>query len=153
MTGAARSGAGLPEVLDVAARGFAAVVEFRRAAASQLRSCVGLFYAVVAVFAVLADVLVCVLLPYLAQLTASAPTQQGVRPVVLERGDVFRVLYISGFVGAIVGLSWVGWCAGVSGGSRACGRVGGNTGGGAVGSAVDEVLKISDQYEIGSRMQ
>jgi len=95
VTEAAGSGAKLLEVLDVAARSFAAVVEFRQAAASQLRPYVALFYAVVAVFAVLADVLVYMLLPQLAQLTASAPAQQGVRPVALERGDVLRVLYIS----------------------------------------------------------
>jgi flagellar protein FlaJ len=103
VTEAARSGARLPEVLDVAARSFATVVEFRQAVASQLRPYVALFYTVVAVFAVLADVLVYVLLPQLAQLTASAPTQQGVKPVALERGDVLRVLYISGFVSAVVG--------------------------------------------------
>jgi flagellar protein FlaJ len=59
VTEAARSGARLPEVLDVAARSFAAVVEFRQAVTSQLRPYVALFYAVVAVFVVLADVLVC----------------------------------------------------------------------------------------------
>ena len=103
VTEAARSGARFPEVLDVAARSFATVVEFRQAVASQLRPYVALFYVVVAVFVVLADVLVYLLLPQLAQLTASAPTQQGIRPVVLERGDVLRVLYISGFVSAVVG--------------------------------------------------
>ena len=100
---AARSGARLPEVLDVAARGFATVVEFRQSVASQLRPYVVLFYAVVVVFAVLADVLVYMLLPQLAQLAASAPAGQGIRPVVLERGDVLRVLYISGLATAVVG--------------------------------------------------
>jgi flagellar protein FlaJ len=117
VTEAARSGARLPEVLDVAARSFATVVEFRQAVASQLRPYVALFYAVVAVFAVLADVLVYMLLPQLAQLTASAPTQQGIKPVVLERGDVLRVLYISGFVSAVVGGLIVGRV--VYGGPRA----------------------------------
>ncbi len=92
VTEAARSGARLPEVLDVAARSFATVVEFRQAVASQLKPYVALFYAVVAVFAVLADVFVYVLLPQLTQLTASAPTQQGVRPVVLERSAFFIYL-------------------------------------------------------------
>ncbi len=63
VTEAARSGARFPEVLDMAARIFATVVEFRQAVASQLRPYVALFYTVVTVFAVLADVLVYVLLP------------------------------------------------------------------------------------------
>jgi Flp pilus assembly protein TadB len=102
VTEAARSGARLPEVLDVAARSFATVVEFRQSVASQLRPYVALFYAVVAVFVVLADVLIYILLPQLVQLTVSAPAQ-GVKPVVLERDDLLRVLYISGFVSAAVG--------------------------------------------------
>ncbi len=65
------------------------VWRFRQAAASQLKPYVALFYAVVAVFTALADVLVYVLLPQLAQLTASAPTQQGIRPVALERSAFF----------------------------------------------------------------
>jgi flagellar protein FlaJ len=101
VTEAARSGAKLPEVLDVAARSFAAVVEFRHSVASQLRPYVFLFYAVMAVFALLADVLAYVLLPQLAQLTAAAPAQHGVRPVVLERGDALRALYVSGISSAI----------------------------------------------------
>jgi flagellar protein FlaJ len=101
VTEAARSGARLPEVLDVAARSFATVVEFRQETASQLRPYVVLFYVVVTVFAMLADVLVYVFLPQLVQLTA--PTQLGVRQVVLERGDVLRILYISGFVSAVMG--------------------------------------------------
>ncbi len=92
VTEAARSGARLPEVLDVAARSFATVAEFRQAAASQLRPYVALFYTVVAVFAVLVDVLVYMLLSQLTQLTASAPTQQGVRPVALERSAFFMYL-------------------------------------------------------------
>ncbi len=103
VTEAARSGARLPEVLDVAARGFATVVEFRLAAASQLRPYVALFYVVVAVFAVLVDVLVYIFLPHLVQLTAPAPTELGVRAVALERGDVLRILYISGFVSSVMG--------------------------------------------------
>jgi flagellar protein FlaJ len=78
-------------------------VEFRQAVASQLRPYVALFYAVVAVFVMLVDVLVYMFLPQLAQLTVSAPTQQGLMLVALERGDVLRVLYISGFVSAVVG--------------------------------------------------
>jgi flagellar protein FlaJ len=101
VTEAARSGARLPEVLDVAARSFAAVVEFRQSVASQLRPYVALFYAVMALFAVLADVLAYVLLPQLAQLTAAAPAQHGVRPVVLERGDALRALCVSGLASAI----------------------------------------------------
>ncbi|MEM1568984.1 MAG: type II secretion system F family protein, partial [Thermofilaceae archaeon] len=63
VTEAARSGARLPEVLDVAARSFATVVDFRRELWSQLRPYVALFYAVIVVFVALADVLVYVLLP------------------------------------------------------------------------------------------
>ncbi len=56
-------------------------------------------------------------------------------------GDVLRVLYISGFVSAVVGGLIVGRV--VYGSPRAaCRHGGGNTGGGAMGSAVDEVLKI-----------
>ncbi len=103
VTEAARSGARLSEVLDVAARSFATVVEFRHAVASQLRPYVVLFYAVMVVFAVLVDVLVYIFLPQLAQLMVSAPTQHGVMPVALEREDVLRILYISGFVTAVMG--------------------------------------------------
>lgn len=108
VTEAARSGARLPEVLDVAARSFATVVEFRQSAISQLRPYVVLFYAVVAVFVVLADVIVYFLLPQLAQLTAAAPTQQGIRPVLLGREDILRVLLISGGVASVVGGAVVG---------------------------------------------
>ncbi|MEM0483752.1 MAG: type II secretion system F family protein [Pyrobaculum sp.] len=100
---AARSGARLPEVLNVAARSFATVVEFRQSVASQLRPYVALFYAVMAVFVVLADVLVYFLLPQLEQLTAAAPTQQGIRPVLLNKGDVLWVLLISGGISSVVG--------------------------------------------------
>ncbi len=68
--------------------------DVRQAVASQLRPYVALFYAVVAVFAALVDVLVYMLLPQLAQLTASAPTQQGVRPVALERSAFFIYLAV-----------------------------------------------------------
>jgi flagellar protein FlaJ len=59
--------------------------------------------------------LVYMLLPQLAQLTASAPAQQGVRLVALERGDVLRVFYM--FVSAVVGGLVVGGV--VCGGPRA----------------------------------
>ncbi len=103
VTEAARSGARLAEVLDVAARSFATVVEFRQAIISQLRPYVTLFYVMIGVFVVLADVLVYIFLPQFAQLTAFAPTQHGIMSVALERGDVLHVLYISGFVSAVMG--------------------------------------------------
>ncbi|ABL88563.1 type II secretion system protein [Pyrobaculum islandicum DSM 4184] len=103
VTEAARSGARLPEVLDVSARSFATVVEFRQSVASQLRPYVALYYAIVVVLAVLTDVLIYMLLPQLAQMMAAAPAQGGIKAAVLDKSAVLRALYLSGFAGVLVG--------------------------------------------------
>ncbi|RFA95566.1 type II secretion system F family protein [Pyrobaculum aerophilum] len=100
---AARSGARLPEVLNVAARSFATVVEFRQSVASQLRPYVALFYAVMVVYAVLADVLVYFLLPQLAKFTPPQAPVGGIQPYLLSRDTALRVLLISGGVGGVIG--------------------------------------------------
>ncbi|WP_237179376.1 type II secretion system F family protein [Pyrobaculum ferrireducens] len=118
ITEGVRSGARLPEVLDVAARSFATVVEFRSSLLSQLRPYVALFYAVLLVFAALADVLVYFLLPELAKFSAaSAGPIQGIQPAVVSRDLAIRVLYISGIANSVVGGAVVGRL--VSGSARA----------------------------------
>lgn len=99
LTEAARSGARLPEVLDIAARSFAAVVEYRSALVSQLRPYVALFYAVVVVFVLLADVLLYVLLPQLATFAVGGAAATA----AVDRSEVLRALFLSGAVGGVVG--------------------------------------------------
>ncbi|MEM1616155.1 MAG: type II secretion system F family protein [Pyrobaculum sp.] len=110
VTEAARSGARLPEVLDVAARSFATVVDFRRELWSQLRPYVALFYAVIVVFVALADVLVYVLLPELAKFAASQPAGPvgGVKTSAVPMEDALAVLFLTVLIQSAVGGAIVG---------------------------------------------
>ncbi|MEM4764917.1 MAG: hypothetical protein QW598_08465, partial [Pyrobaculum sp.] len=107
---AVRSGARLPEVLDVAARSFATVVDFRRELWSQLRPYVALFYAVIVVFVALADVLVYVLLPELAKFAASQPAGPvgGVKTSAVPMEDALAVLFLTVLIQSAVGGAIVG---------------------------------------------
>ncbi|MEL9991340.1 MAG: type II secretion system F family protein [Thermoproteus sp.] len=108
---AARSGARLPEVLDVAARTFASVVDFRRELWSQLRPYVALFYAVILVFVALSDVIVYLLLPQLAQLSVqlpSLPAGGGLQVSTPAREDVLSILFLTSLVQSVVGGAIVG---------------------------------------------
>jgi len=99
----ARSGARLGEVLGVAARSFAVVVDFRRELWSQLRPYVALFYAVVAVYVVLADVLVYFLLPSVAKFSASGGPWGGVSASVPPREELVPVLFLTALAQSVIG--------------------------------------------------
>ncbi|MEZ0248587.1 MAG: secretion system protein, partial [Thermoproteus sp.] len=106
----ARSGARLPEVLDVAARSFAAVMDFRRELRSQLRPYVVLFYTLIAVFAALSDVLVYMLLPQFAKFAASQPAGPigGIKAAAVPIEDVLSVLFLTALIQSVVGGAIVG---------------------------------------------
>lgn len=68
---AMRSGARLNDVLNVAARSFAEVVEFKRNVVSQLRPYVVVFHVIMAIFAIVGDVVIYFLLPQISKLSSS----------------------------------------------------------------------------------
>ncbi len=105
-----RSGARISEVLNMAARSFAAVIEYRRERMSQLRPYVMLIYGIALVYIIISAILVHLLVPEVARIGAAPGELPGAEiSIVQVEGDIFGALLVymgliqSAFGGLIAG--------------------------------------------------
>ncbi len=90
-----RSGARISDVLNMAARSFAAVIEYRRERISQLRPYVILIYGIVLVYVIISAILVHLLVPEVSRIGEAPGELPGVQiGATVTEGTIFGVLLV-----------------------------------------------------------